>query len=484
MNTCADSFTVLLLQLKLSSKPPPEVSRAVVLQLDIVQFTVLSQTLKPMELAMLVHAIFSRFDAAVKTKKLFKMDTVGDAYVVAGLLPEDGDAGHVCREMLQVAREMLEGLEQIRHETGRNVRCRIGIAVGSVLCGILGRLQPRFHVFGHGIRAAEKLEQTGTPDSVHASDGFVDALAAADELAACNVRSTGVPRAARIAGVAEVTSTISGNGLSGASYSLWGAAHPPGWHIMDSVEHLDCIAPKKRTGRRAAYATLAPVAAVGKEFIDGSAPALISARNHAGKILTDQGHGCAVTESNSGMSFQPRTALISPRTNLPTSPDTPMSPIVRAVSAPDPYLPPPTSFFERIISIGMAGDGGRNKVRDEPTKSHVRRYSSDPLQASPAKQLVDVVEEAKCWRSYVLTPDIIEIGYHIDQGMLSAEQHRFVSLARGSARPSLSGSGNVFPKESCGNPEIPPCCMAEKAVLETPFHLMEQHMSSRSIPDV
>jgi hypothetical protein len=60
------------------------------------------QTLKPMELAMLVHAIFSRFDAAVKTKKLFKMDTVGDAYVVAGLLPEDGDAGHVCREMLQV----------------------------------------------------------------------------------------------------------------------------------------------------------------------------------------------------------------------------------------------------------------------------------------------------------------------------------------------------------------------------------------------
>ena len=61
-----------------------------------------TQTLKPMELAILVHAIFSSFDAAVKNRNLFKMDTVGDAYVVAGLLPEDGDAGHVCREMLQV----------------------------------------------------------------------------------------------------------------------------------------------------------------------------------------------------------------------------------------------------------------------------------------------------------------------------------------------------------------------------------------------
>ena len=37
-----------------------------------------------------------------------------------------------------------------------------------MICGVLGRLQPRFHVFGPGIRSAEKLEQEGRPGAVHA----------------------------------------------------------------------------------------------------------------------------------------------------------------------------------------------------------------------------------------------------------------------------------------------------------------------------
>jgi hypothetical protein len=353
----------------------------------------------------------------------------------------------------QMAREMLEGLEQIRHETGRDVRCRIGIAVGSVLCGVLGRLQPRFHLFGHGIRAAEKLEQTGTPDSVHASDGFVDALASDNDLAACNVRSTGVPRTTRaggrnIDGVAQVISTVNGNGLAGPSHCVWGATHPIGWHVINSVEHLDCIAPKKRVLRRAAYATLASVTSLEQEFVDEHSPTLVSARNPAGK--TDLGHGDTTTESDSGMLFQPQIALISPRTDFPTSPDTPISPIVRAVSAPDPPLPPPTGFFERIISIGMAGDGGRNKIRDEPTKSHVRRYSSDPIQASAAQRPVAVVKEVKCWRSYVLSPDITGIGCHLEEGLPAEEQHGLVSLVQGSARPNVGECATVVPKEGCG----------------------------------
>ncbi len=36
-----------------------------------------------MQLARLVHALFTRFDATVRACGLFKMDTVGDAYIVA-----------------------------------------------------------------------------------------------------------------------------------------------------------------------------------------------------------------------------------------------------------------------------------------------------------------------------------------------------------------------------------------------------------------
>jgi class 3 adenylate cyclase len=73
----------------------------------------------------------------------------------------------------QVARAMLDTMAEHRLSTGQPLRCRIGIAVGAVICGVLGHLQPRFHVLGSGIRAAEKLEQTGRPDCVHARCGAV-----------------------------------------------------------------------------------------------------------------------------------------------------------------------------------------------------------------------------------------------------------------------------------------------------------------------
>jgi len=58
----------------------------VALQLDICGFTVLSQTVSPMELAETVHLLFSDFDEAVMELKLFKVDTIGDAYIIVGWL--------------------------------------------------------------------------------------------------------------------------------------------------------------------------------------------------------------------------------------------------------------------------------------------------------------------------------------------------------------------------------------------------------------
>ena len=60
--------------------------RAIVLQLDLCGFTDFSHRVSPVALARALHQIFSDFDTAVTTLKLFKMDTVGDAYIVAAWL--------------------------------------------------------------------------------------------------------------------------------------------------------------------------------------------------------------------------------------------------------------------------------------------------------------------------------------------------------------------------------------------------------------
>ena len=160
---------------------------AVVLQLDICKFTVLSQTMTPLEVAGMVHDMYSVFDAAVQERGLFKMDTIGDAYVVAGFLPSDDEVGaahdqeiyRVCLDVLHLARVMILTMARYRRRHARPTHCRIGVATGRVFAGVLGRLQPRFHIFGEAVRTAEGMEQSGRVDAVHASRAFLAALARA-----------------------------------------------------------------------------------------------------------------------------------------------------------------------------------------------------------------------------------------------------------------------------------------------------------------
>ena len=98
---------------------------------------------------------------------------VGDAYIVAAFLPRSGQRGcggseacrlslaaavqddaaaaaevEACEGLLWVAGEMLAVVADYRRENQRDVQCRIGLAMGPVMVGVLGRLQPRFHIFG------------------------------------------------------------------------------------------------------------------------------------------------------------------------------------------------------------------------------------------------------------------------------------------------------------------------------------------------
>jgi class 3 adenylate cyclase len=79
---------------------------------------------------------------------------VGDAYVVAGLLPhcqddriatvDEKQVKGVCEDVLAVASEMIAAMQRFRLESGLDMHCRVGASLGPVLAGMLGRLQPRF----------------------------------------------------------------------------------------------------------------------------------------------------------------------------------------------------------------------------------------------------------------------------------------------------------------------------------------------------
>ena len=179
--------------------------RVVALQLDICGFTNLSSSLLPASLASAVHRLFSDFDKAVLGRNLFKVDTIGDAYIVVGWLHKnsapradfvgsalslpimkEGDSEasndemddvNQCADMLSLAGELLEIINRHRH-TSPSIPwdARIGISIGNVVAGVLGDRQKRFSVQGEAMQHIAQLEPQGKPGKVHCSVDFFDLL--------------------------------------------------------------------------------------------------------------------------------------------------------------------------------------------------------------------------------------------------------------------------------------------------------------------
>ena len=63
-------------------------NEATILFADVVGFTVLSQTMEPEKLVALLNDLFTEFDSITKAYNLEKIKTIGDAYMVAGGIPE------------------------------------------------------------------------------------------------------------------------------------------------------------------------------------------------------------------------------------------------------------------------------------------------------------------------------------------------------------------------------------------------------------
>jgi class 3 adenylate cyclase len=172
--------------------------RVVGLQFDIVAFTQLSQSVSPLQLAKTVNALFSEFDRAVLGRGLFKIDTIGDAYIIVGWLDDESvlpqEDEHVasaqtlgaeqhtmmgrdietCVDLLAVSEAMMPAVAKIREATGVALNARIGISMGTVVAGMQGELQPRFAVRGPAMKRMAMLETAAEVGKVHASADYIN----------------------------------------------------------------------------------------------------------------------------------------------------------------------------------------------------------------------------------------------------------------------------------------------------------------------
>ena len=145
-----------------------------VLFADMVGFTPMSEHLTPEEVVELLDGLFSEFDAIAERRQLEKIKTVGDAYMVVGGLPEPrSDAAEAVVEM---ALEMQDLVAGFRTPLGETLRLRIGIDIGPVVAGVIGRRKFTYDLWGDTVNTASRMESHGIPGQIQVTPNAYERL--------------------------------------------------------------------------------------------------------------------------------------------------------------------------------------------------------------------------------------------------------------------------------------------------------------------
>jgi class 3 adenylate cyclase len=139
-----------------------------VLFTDIVDFTSHAERSPPEATVALLNELFSQFDALTESRGLEKIKTVGDAYMVAGGLPNPRP-DHA-RAVAELALEMLDLAARRSFPDGEPVRLRIGIDTGPVVAGVIGRRRFSYDLWGDTVNTASRMETTGIPGCIQITE--------------------------------------------------------------------------------------------------------------------------------------------------------------------------------------------------------------------------------------------------------------------------------------------------------------------------
>ncbi|CAG2106470.1 unnamed protein product, partial [Medioppia subpectinata] len=137
---------------------------------DIVGFTCLSAQSTPMEVIDFLNDLYICFDSIVGNFDVYKVETIGDSYMVASGLPMKNGDLHA-REIARMSLSLLNAVMSftIRHKPDQQLKVRIGIHSGPVVAGIVGLKMPRYCLFGDTVNCASRLESTALPLKIHIS---------------------------------------------------------------------------------------------------------------------------------------------------------------------------------------------------------------------------------------------------------------------------------------------------------------------------
>jgi len=145
---------------------------------DIAGFTKYSSTVSPTQVVAVLKDLFTEFDKLCLENCVYKLYTIGDCYVVLGVI--DADDRDYEREALNVVNmgfQMIEKIKEVKKRVSfHDIDMRIGIHTGKIIGGVIGTDIVRYDVYGKDVVIANKMESNGIVGNITVSERTKDVL--------------------------------------------------------------------------------------------------------------------------------------------------------------------------------------------------------------------------------------------------------------------------------------------------------------------
>ncbi len=159
-------------ELQVSGKSKPRHFEDVsILFTDFKGFTTIADKLSPGQLVEDLNECFVAFDSIMEKYGLEKIKTIGDSYMCAGNIPSP-DPDHIYK-IIKAAMEIQSFMQkhnELRFTRGLQAwEIRIGLHVGPVVAGVVGKKKYAYDIWGGSVNIASRMESNGTPGKVNVS---------------------------------------------------------------------------------------------------------------------------------------------------------------------------------------------------------------------------------------------------------------------------------------------------------------------------